>query len=250
MDQDGGSCLSADCDRFRLLVEQAAIGIEQVSLDATVLEANDALCAILGYPPEGLRGKSLAELIHPEYLAVSLKKHQQLIGGTLSYYSLETRYLRKDGSPVWVKVTSSLARDSGSPAFRISIVDDISGRVQARERREGDEAKYRAIIDTAVDSIVVIDDRGRIQAFNRAAERTFGYRSSEMIGQNVRILMPEPDRGAHDGYITNYLQTSQAKIIGIGREVTGQRRDGSRWNSPSPNGVPVASGISPAPSVM
>jgi PAS domain S-box-containing protein len=223
-----GGNLGSDTDDFRLLVQRAAIGIEQVSLEARILGANDALCAILGYAPEELRGKSLAEIVHPDYLAQSLEKHQQLISAMLPHYTVETRYLRKDGSPVWVKVTSSLARSAeGSPAFRISIVDDISERVQARERREADEAKYRAIIDTAVDSIVVIDERGRIQAFNHAAEQIFGYRSSEVIGQNVRMLMPGPDREAHDGYIANYLRTGKAKIIGIGREVIGQRRDGS-----------------------
>jgi two-component system CheB/CheR fusion protein len=228
MSGDSGGDLEPNRIDFRLLVQQAAIGMEQVSLEARILGANDALCAILGYAPEELGGKSLAEIVHPDYLAQSLEKHQQLIGGMLPHYTLEAQYLRKDGSPVWVKVTSSLARSAEvSHAFRISIVNDISERVQARERRERDEAKYRAIIDTAVDSIVVIDEHGRIQAFNHAAEQTFGYRSSEVIGQNVRILMPEPDRGAHDGYIANYLGTGKAKIIGIGREVIGQRRDGS-----------------------
>jgi two-component system CheB/CheR fusion protein len=220
--------LAADSDRFRLLVEQSAIGIEQVSLEARVLEGNDALHAMLGYASNELRSKSLAEIVHPDYLAQSLEKHQHLIDGALPRYTLETRYLRKDGAPVWVKVTSSLARaDDGSPAFRISMVEDISERVQAQERRERDEARYRAIIDTAVDSIVLIDERGSIQAFNPAAERTFGYRSSEVVGKNVRVLMPEPDRGAHDGYIANYVRTGHAKIIGIGREVIGQRKDGS-----------------------
>src|SRR5215472_7857562 len=76
---------------FRLLAQQAAIGIVQVSLEARILGANDALCAILGYAPEEMRGKSLAEILHPDHLAQSLEKHQQLIGGTLAHYSLETQ---------------------------------------------------------------------------------------------------------------------------------------------------------------
>ena len=219
----------ASADQFRLLVEQAAIGLQQVSAEGIIIEANHALCTRLGYSPDELVGRPYLELLDPEYRAASLERHQELFSGAIANYTLETRYLRKDGSPVWVKVTSALmpARAGASPAYRISMVEDISERIRAQETREGHEARYRAIIDTAVDSIVLIDERGRIQAFNRAAERTFGYQSSEVIGQNVRILMPEPDRGRHDSYIRNYLESGQAKIIGIGREVTGRRQDGS-----------------------
>jgi transposase len=159
-----------------------------------------------------LRGKPLAELVHPEQVAEALEQHQQLIQGAISHFTLKTRYLRKDGLPVWVNVISSLAHsDEGAPACCISIVEDISERVLAKERREGDEAKYRAIIDAAVDSIVVIDDRGIIQSFNGAAEHTFGYQSAEVVGENVRMLMPQPYRDAHDDYIANYITTGHAK---------------------------------------
>ena len=89
-------------------------------------------------------------------------------------------------------------------------------------------ARYRAVIDAAVDGIIVIDSRGRIEAFNHAAEQMFGYPEAEVLGQNVRMLMPEPDRSRHDGYIHHHLETGERKIIGIGRTVTGVRSDGQQ----------------------
>ena len=91
------------------------------------------------------------------------------------------------------------------------------------------EARYRAIFDTAVDAIVVIDEVGIIGAMNPAAERLFGYASDEAIGRNVNMLMAEPYRSAHDGYLARYRATGERRIIGIGRAVTGQRRDGSTF---------------------
>jgi two-component system sensor kinase FixL len=87
-------------------------------------------------------------------------------------------------------------------------------------------ARWRAIIDAAVDGIIVIDSRGRIEAFNAAAERMFGYAEADVLGKNVSLLMPEPHRGNHDGYIDRHLKTGEKKIIGIGRAVNGLRRDG------------------------
>jgi two-component system, LuxR family, sensor kinase FixL len=87
-------------------------------------------------------------------------------------------------------------------------------------------ARWRAIIDAAVDGIIVIDSSGRIEAFNAAAERMFGYAEADVVGKNVSMLMPEPHRGNHDGYINHHLRTGEKKIIGIGRAVNGQRRDG------------------------
>src|SRR5918995_5757018 len=91
------------------------------------------------------------------------------------------------------------------------------------------DARWRAVIDAAVDGIIVIDSRGRIEVFNHAAERMFGYPESEVSGRNVSVLMPEPDRSRHDGYIDHHLKTGERRIIGIGRSVTAMRRDGSHF---------------------
>ena len=92
--------------------------------------------------------------------------------------------------------------------------------------RESEE-RLRAILQTAVEGIITIDERGIMESLNPAAERIFGYRASELVGRNVSILMPSPYRQAHDGYMSNYKRTGHARIIGIGREVVGQRKDGS-----------------------
>ena len=91
------------------------------------------------------------------------------------------------------------------------------------------DARWRAVIDAAVDGIIVIDARGGIEVFNHAAERMFGYREADVIGKNVSVLMPDPDRSRHDGYLDRYLNTGERKIIGIGRSVTAMRSDGTHF---------------------
>ena len=88
---------------------------------------------------------------------------------------------------------------------------------------------FDALMDAAVDAIVIIDANGAVRRFNRAAERLFGYRESEMIGRNVSLLMPEPHRSRHDSYLERYARTGKAAIIGMGREETGVRRNGETF---------------------
>ncbi len=88
------------------------------------------------------------------------------------------------------------------------------------------EAMYEAILEAAVDAIITIDPEGLIQSVNRAAVKMFGYAAEEMIGRNVNMLMPEPYASEHDGYVDRYLKTGEARIIGIGREVSGRRKNG------------------------
>lgn len=96
-------------------------------------------------------------------------------------------------------------------------------------RPHEDAARWRAIVESAVDGIVVIDHRGRIEDFNPAAERLFGYQAAEVHGRNVSMLMPEPFAAQHDGYMERYRATRVPHIIGIGREIVARRKDGSTF---------------------
>ena len=112
----------------------------------------------------------------------------------------------------------------------IGVVGAANAMLRFRElfrQIQHSESRLRAIVDTAVDGIIIIDARGHIRSFNRSAERLFGWTAAEVIGRNVSMLMPEPHRGQHDGYLDNYMRTGIGKIIGTGREVEGQRKDGS-----------------------
>jgi len=99
----------------------------------------------------------------------------------------------------------------------------------AKEMQHLSEEQLRAVLNNAYDAIVIIDHRGIITEVNPATERMFGYVTDELIGQNVRMLMPPPYRDEHDDYIARYLRTGEARIIGVGREVTGRRKDGSTF---------------------
>ena len=89
------------------------------------------------------------------------------------------------------------------------------------------ETRAQAILATTVDAVVVIDERGAVETLNPAAERMFGYAAGEVIGRNVKVLMPEPYSREHDDYLANYLRTGEKRIIGVGREVVGRRKDGT-----------------------
>ena len=120
----------------------------------------------------------------------------------------------------------------------ISIGIALFGQALTRSRREAAEqarnllagqAHLRSILDTVPDAMVVIDEHGTMTSFSTAAERLFGYSAAEAIGKNVKMLMPSPYREAHDGYLLRYLTTGERRIIGLGRVVVGERRDGSTF---------------------
>ena len=111
----------------------------------------------------------------------------------------------------------------------IAIGRDVTSRRRAEEALRASEALTRSVVYSALDGIVTADESGTILSFNPAAERMFGYAAEEAIGQNLSLLMAEPDRSKHDSYIRTYLETGKKKIIGIGRETQGLRKNGTAF---------------------
>ncbi|MBI3401714.1 MAG: PAS domain S-box protein [Acidobacteria bacterium] len=116
-------------------------------------------------------------------------------------------------------------------ADRPSADNDAVRALRRRHEQElhDSDAHWRSIFDSAVDGIIVIDAHGIVERFNPSAQRLFGYTADEVVGRNVRLLMPSPHYEEHDQYLDRYHATGQRKIIGIGREVVGQRKDGTTF---------------------
>ena len=134
------------------------------------------------------------------------------------------------GSGHWIRARGGLVRDdTGVPRHVSGIVLDIDEEKQLEDTLRTRESHLRSILDTVPDAMIVINGYGIVQFFSTAAERLFGFAEREAIGRNVSELMPMPDQARHDGYLARYRSTGERHIIGIGRIVTGKRRDGTTF---------------------
>jgi two-component system sensor kinase FixL len=122
-----------------------------------------------------------------------------------------------------------LRDDRGKIVEILSTGEDVTARRQTEEALRNSEATLRAILDTCVDGIITVNEQGSVLSFNPAAVRIFGYRPEEVLGRDVNILMPDPYKGLHPGYLRRYLKTQEPRIIGTGREVVGRRQDGATF---------------------
>ena len=213
------------------IFESAIDGIIVIDAQGFIKAFNPAAQRLFGYRSDEVLGQNVKLLMpspdreqHDRYIANYLNSRVPKIIGT----GREVRGRRKDGStfPLHLSVGEMLL--DGEPAFT-GILHDLSRRVEIEEALRKSEERLRSIVESAVDAIIVIDDRGLVQAFNPSAERLFGYTVSEVMGRNVSMLMPSPDREQHDSYLHHYLTTGEQKIIGIGREVTALKKDGTRF---------------------
>jgi PAS domain S-box-containing protein len=185
---------------------------------------------VFGYGPDEIIGRSVNRLQLRTKSAAGGPRNCLGLAAKTGRSEDEGWWVRRDGSKFWGHcIRTTLPDDRGSKRGFAIIVRDLSERRQAEDNLRRSEQLMRAILDTAADAIITIDRRGMVRSINTATEGLFGYTAAELVGQNVNRLMPEPFHGEHDQYIRNYCRTGRAKIIGIGREVTGQRKDGTTF---------------------
>jgi two-component system sensor kinase FixL len=145
-------------------------------------------------------------------------------------FDIQYRVHRNADAGHWVRALGAIVDGpDGKPARLSGVMIDIDREKRLEDAVRTRERHFRSILDTVPDAMIVVDEHGIMQFFSSAGERQFGYSESEAIGQNISLLMPEPDRSRHDGYIARYLNTGERRIIGIGRIVTGMRKDGTTF---------------------
>ena len=196
--------------RFRATFDQAAVGVAQVAPDGRWLRVNQRLCQITGYTEEELLEKTFQDITHPDELDADLKQAHQLLAGEIETYSMEKRYLRKDGSTIWVNLSVSLVRGpSGEPDYFISVIEDISDRVRAEEASERSGESYRTFVEQSTEGIwrfeleqplpVNTQEDEQIEHFyrygylaecNDAMARMYGFsRADELPGARIGDLL-------------------------------------------------------------
>lgn len=148
---------------------------------------------------------------------------------TRGFWQGEVVHRHKNGHDMHVATRCVLVNLPDGDPVVIEANSDVSALRKAEEAVRAREAHLSSILDTVPDAMIVIDQGGNVMSFSKAAETLFGFTSEEICGQNVKKLMPEPYRAAHDGYLDHYMQTGEKRIIGYGRVVTGQRADGTQF---------------------
>lgn len=220
----------AEGRQLEWLLDSAADAMLIADREGRVILANSPALKMFGYASEELIDRPL-EILLPEAVRhghVALRAEFFTQPSPRAMGSGRELFARhRDGTDFPVEVSlSPLQTEQGVPLV-MATIHDITRRKQAEIALQESEVRMRAVFDTAVDAIVTIDEAGAIERINFAAERLFGYAEAEISGKNVSMLMPSPYREMHDGYLERYKQTGEKRIIGIGREVVGLRKDGS-----------------------
>jgi PAS domain S-box-containing protein len=217
--------------RLQSIIDSAVDAIVVIDTSGRIEAFNRGAERLFGYPASEVIGRNVNMLMpspyheeHDGYLARYLETGAAKIIGI----GREVTGRRRDGTTFPLHLSVGEMQIGGERKFT-GVLHDLSDRVALEERLRASEARWRSIVESAVDGIVVIDAHGRIEAFNPAAERLFGYAEAEVLGRNVKFLMPSPYHEEHDIYLARYLATGVAKIIGTGREVTGLRKDGTTF---------------------
>jgi PAS domain S-box-containing protein len=218
-------------ERLDAIINTTVDGIIVIDEKGCIESFNRGAERLFGYPEAEVLGRNVSMLMpspyheeHDSYVKRYLTTGDAKIIGK----GREVTGRRRDGTVFPLHLSVGEMTIGGQRKFT-GMLHDLTERARLAGELGSSEARWKAIIDSAVDGIIVIDAHGRVEAFNPAAERLFGYAAPEVLGRNVDMLMPSPYHEEHDIYLARYLATGRAKIIGHGREVQGLRKDGTTF---------------------
>ena len=216
-------------ERFRSLSACSPVGIFTADIEGRCTYTNPRLHAILGHTFEEFLGEGWQRFLHPDDRGWVLERWSAAYHDVREFDEVY-RYRTAQRGDRWIHGKASpMLGDQGRLVGYAGMLEDITERRAAEHALREAEARIRAVVDHVVNGIITIDQHGTIESFNPAAERIFGYQAAEVLGRNVKLLIPEPDRSAHDGYLANYARASQRTIVCSDREVVGLRSDGSNF---------------------
>lgn len=218
-------------ERLRLATEAAQIGTWDWDIGKNRLYWDDRMLQLFGVTKHSFTGpnESWRDTVVSEDL-VRIEEELQAALRNEKPFNSEFRICKSDGSIRHLKTRGLIIFGTGGAPLRaIGVNYDITEQKQTESALLERETYLRAVMDHAMTGIITIDEQGVIETFNPSAEHLFGYTADEAVGQNVKILMPEPYHSEHGEYLDRYRRTGKPRIIGIGREVLGRRKDGTEF---------------------
>ncbi len=218
-------------EHFRLRIEGFGVGTWDLDLSTGELQWSETARSLFGVDRDRpVTYAQFLSLLEPKDREPIDRAIKRLADGSNGNLDVSFKVALPSGRIQWIRARGGLVRDEAGVARHVSgIFLDVGEVKLLEEALRTRQSHLRSILDTVPDAMIVINGRGIIQFFSTAAERLFGYSEREAVGQNVSVLMPEPDRTRHDAYIARYRSTGERHIIGIGRIVTGKRRDGTTF---------------------
>jgi two-component system, LuxR family, sensor kinase FixL len=206
------------------------IAVPVLDRNGIILSWNIGAERMTGWPREEAIGSHFSILYTKEDIAAGKPERGLALAVERGRYYEQGTRIRKDGSSFIVKTTiAPLYDDQGELIGYAKATCDVTDVVAAESALRHREAHLRSILETVPDAMIVADESGTIISFSATAVRMFGYTAEEALGKNVRILMPNPYRDEHDSYLQRYLRTGEKRIIGKGRVVVGEHKDGTTF---------------------
>ena len=219
--------------RLSLALNSSGLALWDWNIASGQVYLSEQWSAMLGgeQVPSNTTIDALTQLTHPHERARVQQAIVLAVRGSAPFYQVEHRVRDLNDEWRWIHSHGKVAeRSADGRAVRMTgINSDITERKHAEDELRESAQRIKTIVDTVVDGLITISDQGLVESFNPAAERIFGFAATEVVGQNIKMLMPEPYHSQHDGYLENYCSSGVRRIIGTGREVVGRRKDGSTF---------------------